>query len=92
MRWPRRRKQGDTGRARDWYERAAETGDSTAMYNLGVLLEAQGDSEGARAWYQRAADVSHPDAGPDAGPDPDPDANLSSQVHEQGDATEEARA
>ncbi|MFJ8949157.1 tetratricopeptide repeat protein [Streptomyces sp. NPDC102381] len=44
------------------WQRAADTGRSSAMFNLGVLLNDQGDTDHARAWWQRAADTGDTDA------------------------------
>ena len=49
--------------AREWYEKAADKGDTTAMFNLGLLYEnglgvAQ-DYAMAREWYEKAADKGH---------------------------------
>jgi TPR repeat protein len=56
----------DYGKAREWYQKAADKGNAYAMYNLGGLYEngngvAQ-DYGKAREWYQKAADAGHADA------------------------------
>ncbi|WP_431972540.1 caspase, EACC1-associated type [Nocardia sp. bgisy134] len=44
-----------------WY-RAAEGGDTDAMYNLAVMFDKTRNFDDAVAWYQRAAESGHPDA------------------------------
>ena len=49
----------DDGQAVAWHYKAAEQGDNTAQYNLGLMFEngrgvAQ-DVNGAVAWYRKAA-------------------------------------
>jgi TPR repeat protein len=56
----------DYAKAREWYEKAAEKGDTTAMVNLGLLYDngrgvAQ-DYAKAREWYEKAADRGVPKA------------------------------
>ena len=50
----------DYVKAREWYEKAADKGDASAMVNLGLLYEnGQGvaqDYAKAREWYEKAAD------------------------------------
>ena len=46
----------DPGQARRWYEKAAEAGNSDAMFNLGELLE-DSDPGQARRWYEKAAEA-----------------------------------
>jgi hypothetical protein len=41
------------------YRRAADAGNSEAMFNLGALLEQQGDPAGAETWYRKAADAGN---------------------------------
>ena len=52
--------------ARRYYTRAAELGNTTAMYDLGVLYEhgqgVQQDYAQARAWFQKGADAGNADA------------------------------
>jgi uncharacterized protein len=52
------------GKARDWYQKAAEAGNSTAMYKLARLyLKGPGvahDDGKAREWLQKAADAGNP--------------------------------
>ena len=53
----------DYGKAREWYQMAADAGNTDAMYNLGVLY-ANGygvaqDYDKARQWYQKAADAGN---------------------------------
>src|SRR5947207_3330226 len=56
----------DPGEAVKLYRRAAEHGNATAQYNLGVSYEnGQGvaqDSAEAAKWYRLAADQGHPKA------------------------------
>jgi uncharacterized protein len=56
----------DYDKAREWYQKAADAGNTDAMYILGVLYEygygvAQ-DYDKAREWYQKAADAGNNDA------------------------------
>jgi len=56
----------DAEQAVSWYRRAADAGDASAQYNLG-LCYADGDgvakdSELALSWYRRAAEAGHADA------------------------------
>jgi TPR repeat protein len=44
----------DLRTARDWYEKAAQSGDPDAMANLGALLH-DSEPEAARGWYEKAA-------------------------------------
>ena len=50
----------DYAKAREWYEKAADKGDASAMNNLGLLYHnGQGvaqDYAKAREWYEKAAD------------------------------------
>jgi hypothetical protein len=42
----------ELGQARGWYQKAAEAGNTSAMYFVGALCAAQGDADGAsRAWH-----------------------------------------
>jgi TPR repeat protein len=41
------------------YRRAADAGDSSAMYSLGFLLQGQGNTEQAEQWYRKAAEAGH---------------------------------
>jgi TPR repeat protein len=56
----------DYGRAREWYEKAADAGNASAMTNLGWLYEkgmgVTQDYSKAREWYQKAADAGNADA------------------------------
>ena len=56
----------DYAKAREWYEKAADKGDASAMAALGVLYHnGQGvaqDYAKAREWYEKAADKDDPDA------------------------------
>jgi TPR repeat protein len=56
----------DDKKGRQSYEKAAEAGDATAMYNLGALYEngigVAPDNQQARRWYQRAADAGDKNA------------------------------
>lgn len=45
--------------AERWYRRAADGGDTGAMYNLGLLLRTSGRLDDAERWYRRAADASY---------------------------------
>lgn len=50
----------DLDAARRWYQRAAEAGNSAAMYTLGVLFAQKmkpRDRKAARYWLDRAADA-----------------------------------
>ena len=44
-----------------WYERAADAGESVAMFNLGLLYAQMEppDLDAARRWWERAADAGH---------------------------------
>jgi len=44
-----------------WYRRAADAGDTNAMYSLGALLAEQGEEEQAGQWYRKAADAGRRD-------------------------------
>jgi TPR repeat protein len=46
----------DYAKAREWFEKAADKGDYSAMLNLGVLYEEGQDYAKAREWYEKAAD------------------------------------
>ncbi|WP_244252639.1 tetratricopeptide repeat protein [Micromonospora antibiotica] len=60
---------------------AADTGDTGAMFNLGVLLAQLGDrQEEAEQWYRRAADAGHTRAM----------SNLGVLLEQRGDRQEEA--
>jgi TPR repeat protein len=56
----------DYDRARQWFQKAADAGNATAMYNLGYLYQhGQGvtrDYRQARQWYQKAAEAGNADA------------------------------
>jgi TPR repeat protein len=55
----------DLDAARGWYERAADAGDTDAMYGLGVLyaqLMDAPDLNAARGWWERAAALGHMEA------------------------------
>ena len=61
----------DYAKAREWYEKAADKGDASAMVNLGVLY-ANGhgvaqDYAKAREWYEKAADKGDASAMPNLG-------------------------
>ena len=62
--------QEDYARAREYYQRAIDSGHSdaagNAMIRLGVLLAEQEDYAGAREYYQRAIDSGDSDAAGDA--------------------------
>jgi TPR repeat protein len=50
----------DLEAARHWYERAADAGNSTAMYNLAVMYKHRmkpRDMKTARRWLDRAAEA-----------------------------------
>lgn len=42
--------------------KAAEAGDSNAMFNLGILLAEQGRDDHAEDWYRKAAETGHTSA------------------------------
>ncbi|MHA5050267.1 tetratricopeptide repeat protein [Streptomyces sp. SD15] len=44
------------------WERAAESGSTDAMFNLGILLKDRSDTDGARTWWERAAESGSTDA------------------------------
>jgi TPR repeat protein len=48
--------------AREAFRRAAEAGDSRAMFNLGVLTESLGEEAEAERWLRRAAGAGQPEA------------------------------
>ena len=56
----------DYGKAREWYQKAADAGNTDGLFNLGWLYEhGQGvaqDFGKAREWYQKAADAGNTDA------------------------------
>jgi TPR repeat protein len=54
----------DTGRARSWWEKAAEAGNAGAMVNLALLAESSdlADLAEARRWFERAAELGEPSA------------------------------
>jgi Flp pilus assembly protein TadD len=56
--------------------KAADTGDPTAMSNLGTLLEERGDAGQAEQWYRKAANAGDPTAM----------TNLGTLLEERGDA------
>jgi hypothetical protein len=43
---------GETAEVERWYRKAAEAGDTDAMFNLGVLAAGRGE---AAEWYRKAA-------------------------------------
>ena len=49
-----------------WYRKAAEQGDASAQYNLGVMYEnghgVEQDDEQAVFWYRKAAEQGYADA------------------------------
>ena len=53
-------------KAVEWWTKAAEQGDATAQYNLGVCYEngdgVEKDSQKAVKWYKKAAEQGHADA------------------------------
>ena len=49
---------GDPGRARRWWEKAAEAGHASVMNNLGVLVW-DSDPGLARHWWEEAAEAGH---------------------------------
>ena len=48
--------------AESWYQKAADLGDSDAMFSLGWLAYDAGDLELAESWWQKAADLGNPNA------------------------------
>jgi TPR repeat protein len=53
----------DDAKAREWYEKAADKGDASAMMLLGLLYEHRvGDYAKAREWYEKAADKGNAEA------------------------------
>jgi len=56
----------DYDMARQWYQKAANAGNTDAMYNLGLLYrDGQGvaqDYDKACEWFQKAADAGDADA------------------------------
>jgi TPR repeat protein len=55
-------RQGREPEAEHWFRKAADAGDSAAMFNLGVLRHEQGNDDEAEQWMRRAADAGDPDA------------------------------
>ncbi|QRN79803.1 MAG: sel1 repeat family protein, partial [Nocardiopsis sp. BM-2018] len=57
--------QADTGQlleeAERWFRQAAENGNTSAMFNLGDLLEATGRGEEAEDWRQQAREIEGPE-------------------------------
>lgn len=53
--------ENDVERAMAWYERAADQGEVSSIYNLGLLL-ADRDPAGASVWLKRASDAGHAQA------------------------------
>lgn len=53
---------GRGGEAEEWYRRAAEAGDRTAMASLGDFLIEAGDLAEAERWLRHAASAGDPDA------------------------------
>ncbi|MFB6539047.1 tetratricopeptide repeat protein [Streptomyces noursei] len=47
-------------RARTAFQRAADTGDTAALHNLGVLAESLDEGEEAERWFRRAAEAGEP--------------------------------
>ena len=47
--------EGELGRARECYVKAAELGDTEAMLALGFMAQADGDMSTAEEWWQKAA-------------------------------------
>jgi hypothetical protein len=45
-----------------WYEKAAEKGNATAMYNLGLVYRDRGRLRTAERWLRMAAENGDPDA------------------------------
>ncbi len=45
-----------------WYRKAADAGDVTAMISLGALLRKQGKKDQAMQWYRKAANAGDADA------------------------------
>ena len=55
-------KEGDRATALAWYGRAADRGDTAAMYALGALALAEGDRPTALTWLRRATALGDPAA------------------------------
>ncbi|WP_165966941.1 tetratricopeptide repeat protein [Actinomadura sp. 7K507] len=53
---------GDTDKATEWFQRAAESGHIRAMYNLAVLLRQRDEVVLALEWYRKAAEGGLPEA------------------------------
>jgi TPR repeat protein len=51
----------DLSAARGWYEKAAQAGQPSVVYNLGLLLQ-DSEPEVARGWYEQAAQAGHVNA------------------------------
>jgi TPR repeat protein len=51
----------DRAAARQWWQRAADSGQAEAMAALGELLEDE-DPDAARQWFQRAASAGNANA------------------------------
>ena len=53
---------GDLVLAESWYQKAADLGNSDAMWSLGSLAQKAGDLVLAESWYQKAADLGNANA------------------------------
>lgn len=53
---------GDVSQARRWYEKAADHGNATAMYNLGLSAQRAAEMDLALDWFERAAESGDCDA------------------------------
>jgi TPR repeat protein len=54
---------GEFDTATRWWRRAADAGNTRAMFNLAVTLAERGDSAGAEDWYRRAAEAGNAASG-----------------------------
>lgn len=73
--------QGEQDQAVQWYRKAADAGDVTAMISLGALLRKQGKKDQAMQWYRKAADAGDADAM----------VSLGALLAEQGDEDQAAQ-
>ena len=56
----------DYSKAMEWFQKAADAGNATAMFNIAMMYEngdgVPADQAAAREWYQKAADAGNEDA------------------------------